>query len=253
MRRHKQTRPKQKYFLFTSFGLLLLFLSILFWRVYSLEKFIYISKTDNGGGEIVSIDPTLNKVNRYLIPPETVLVSSRGYGEYKISSLWILGEKENLNGQLVSETVTKNYFLPVYFWKNEKSSNMSFAQLIKILFLSRNNHDNAVVFKSFDLPKSILVDFINDDIQEEKILIDIDDMTNNNSVIESVSLILGNMGTKVSTLTKGYDEDFDCEVSGKNVKIITVIAKVFGCEPKVIKGLSVDIKIKLGNKFAERF
>ena len=174
-------------------------------------------------------------------------------GEYKIESLWILGKKENFEGKLVSESISSNYSIPLYLWKDGVKTNLNIFQRIKVFFNKYQNDNNDLEFVSFDLPSSILIDFINNDIQEAGLSVELNDLTGDQDVVKNVSSILGNLGTKISTYTKGYEEDFDCQIYGSNTKAVKIIANIFGCKISKEDVTTSDIKIKLGGKFADRF
>lgn len=253
--RGKKQKAKSKIILtiFLFFVLIIGLLLFLIFKVFSLDKFIYVSKTSDNLTEIVVVDPKKDKNIIYRIPAGTVLTSSRGLGEYKIESLWILAKKENFEGKLVSESISSNYFIPVYLWKDGLKTNLNIFQRVKVFFSKYQNNNKDLELMSFDLPSSTLIDFIDNDIQEAGLSVELNDLTGDQYVIKYVSSILGNLGTKISTYTKGYEEDFDCEIYGSNTKVVKVIANIFDCKINKEEMTTSDIKIKLGGKFADRF
>ena len=86
------------------------FLSFIIFKVITVDEFIYVNKTEVGDAEIIG------NTFKYKIPADTKLNSTRGYGEYKISSLWSLSEKDN-NGRLVPETIEKITFYQFHIGK----------------------------------------------------------------------------------------------------------------------------------------
>mgnify|MGYP001618827341 FL=1 len=233
--------------------MLFIFLAIIFFKISTLDKFIYVTKTSDNLTKIIVVDSKKDKNIIYKIPAGTLLKSSRGLGEYKIESLWILGKKENFEGKLVSESISSNYSIPLYLWKDGVKTNLNIFQRIKVFFNKYQNDNNDLEFVSFDLPSSILIDFINNDIQEAGLSVELNDLTGDQDVVKNVSSILGNLGTKISTYTKGYEEDFDCQIYGSNTKAVKIIANIFGCKISKEDVTTSDIKIKLGGKFADRF
>lgn len=256
MRRQKYRQKKQrngkKIFLLI---LSLLFLLALFLWIYfaisipRLEKFIFLNKTVDGGGEVIIVDS--DTVSKYFIDSQKLLVSSRGLGEYKLNSLWILGEKEGYSGKLAVESVAKNYSIPIYLWKDGNKSNLSLSQIVKIKLVKFADTKPLQSFDSFNLPSSFLVEFVDDDIQEQGVLVEVDDYTGSQKTLEGVSAILGVLGTKIAGYSKGSDDDLDCVVVGEDKKILNKVSLVFGC--KQIVESRDNIKIRLGGKFAERF
>jgi len=141
MRRSSQIRIKKeklkiktRTMLYLFLTLIFIFLAFLIFKVFSLDKFIYVSKTSDNLTEIVVVDPKKDKNIIYRIPAGTVLKSSRGLGEYKIESLWILAKKENFEGKLVSESISSNYFIPLYLWKDGLKTNLNIFQRVKVFF-----------------------------------------------------------------------------------------------------------------------
>lgn len=228
-------------FVFLAFG----FLSFIFFKVATLDKFIYVNKSEDGSAEIIT-DSFI-----YKIPADTELESARGYGKYKLSSLWTLSEKDNI-GKLIPETIVKNFSLPVFLWKNGNKSNLNVYQKIKITF-SKVNRSDEIKINSTKLSNSILIQFINPKLAEITPKIDVEDLTNNLGILEKVSKIIEVLGGKITTNSKGYDANLDCEISGKEMELINIFSSVFGCEKREDKTLSSDLKIRLGVKFAERF
>ncbi|MEK7472989.1 MAG: hypothetical protein AAB625_03040 [Patescibacteria group bacterium] len=255
MRRYNKIKKlrNNKIFFSIFIFLLFIFLAIIFFKISTLDKFIYVTKTSDNLTKIIVVDSKKDKNIIYKIPAGTLLKSSRGLGEYKIESLWILGKKENFEGKLVSESISSNYSIPLYLWKDGVKTNLNIFQRIKVFFNKYQNDNNDLEFVSFDLPSSILIDFINNDIQEAGLSVELNDLTGDQNVVKNVSSILGNLGTKISTYTKGYEEDFDCQIYGSNTKAVKIIANIFGCKISKEDVTTSDIKIKLGGKFADRF
>lgn len=223
------------------------------YKVLTLDKFIYVTKVPDGAAEIIIIDPTKDKIVKYKILSETELDSARGYGNYKLSSLWQLSEKDEMEGQLISETITKNYLLPVYLWKNGKRSNLTFFQKIKSSLIEKKTFEDSQVLISTKLSNSVLINFMDTSLSETIPTIDIEDLTGNPKIIEKLSSIIEVIGGKITTNSKGYDEDLDCQVSGKDKRLVDVISKTFDCEIFDDVLTATDLKISLGVKFIERF
>lgn len=258
MRRYNRTKKNRnkKLFVFIAvilFVLIFSFLAFIFFKVSTLDKFVYVNRTKNGLTQVVVNDSPKDRVITYNIAKDTILISSRGFGEYKIESLWVLAKKENFEGKLVSESISSNYLIPLYLWKDNLKTNLNIYQRIKVFFSKYQNNNIERELTSFDLPNSILIDFIDNDIQEASLSVELDDLTSDPNVINSVSAILGNLGTKISLYTKGYEENFDCEIYGKNIKAVKIISNIFDCKINETEVIASDIKIKLGAKFADRF
>lgn len=221
-------------------------------KINNLEKFTVVSKSSDGSTDILIIDPKKEAVTNYKISPDLVLNSSYGYGEYKLSSLWILGDKEGMGGDLVVKSISSNFLIPVYLWNSGNKSNLNLYQKIKFKFALKNIQNKAVELKSFDLPNSVLINFVNEKIQESEIGVEVDDLTGDTDSINKVSKIVGTLGTKVVNYNKGYNSDFNCEVYAFDAEIRELFSNIFDCKGFINEDKS-KIKLKLGAKFAERF
>lgn len=239
MRRYKR-------FLILAFS----FLAFIIFKVLTLDKFIYVNKADDGSAEIISDS------FKYKILADTELESARGYGKYKISSLWQLSEKDEIRGRLITETIAKNYSLPVFLWRSGGSwkdisrSNLNIYQRIRVFF-NRNKKNTDFIISSTKLPSSVLIQFIDPAFIEIIPKIDVEDLTGSFDTLDKVSNIIKVMGGKITSNSKGYDESLDCEIISDDLKLARTLANILDCE--VLKSDSLTLKIRLGAKFADRF
>lgn len=233
MRRYKR-------FLILAFS----FLAFIIFKVLTLDKFIYVNKADDGSAEIISDS------FKYKILADTELESARGYGKYKISSLWQLSEKDEIRGRLITETIAKNYSLPVFLWKDVSRSNLNIYQRTRVFF-NRNKKNTDFIINSTKLPSSVLIQFIDPAFIEIIPKIDVEDLTGSFDTLDKVSNIIKVMGGKITSNSKGYDESLDCEIINNDLKLARTLANILDCE--VLKSDSLTLKIRLGAKFADRF
>jgi hypothetical protein len=79
---------------------------------------------NKSGGEVIvaSFDPANGEITTISIPENTQVQVARQLGTWKIGSVWQLGKNEKLGGQLLAETITKNFRFPVFLWADESSS-----------------------------------------------------------------------------------------------------------------------------------
>lgn len=245
--RRKQRHAKQNSRWPLAIGLFLLlafgFLSFIFYRIFTLDDFIYVNRTDMGDAEIIGDD------FKYKIPADTELASTRGYGKYKLSSLWTLNEKDD---GLVAETITKNLFLPVKLWKDGQKGNLSLLQRAKI-YLTSNSSVISEDLELDNVPNSVFVKFVDQNFLDFVPRIEIEDLTGTTDTIDRILKIVETIGGKIVLNSKGYDKNFDCEVSGLNLKYVDIFADVLNCDSREAKLEASDVKIKLGAKFADRF
>lgn len=73
----------------------------------------------NKNPEIYSIDPETGKVLKAVIPANTQLIASFGYGNWLAGSLWALGIQEKRGGELLAKSVQKSFGIPVDAWIGE--------------------------------------------------------------------------------------------------------------------------------------
>jgi hypothetical protein len=75
----------------------------------SFKKEIIAVQLKKGDVVVAVFDKERDKIYRIHIPGDTSIASSRNLGEWKIKSLRVLGENENLDGKLLTETLTRSF------------------------------------------------------------------------------------------------------------------------------------------------
>lgn len=73
----------------------------------------------NKNPEIYSIDSETGKVLKAVIPANTQLTASFGYGNWLAGSLWTFGIQEKRGGELLAKSVQKSFGIPVDAWIGE--------------------------------------------------------------------------------------------------------------------------------------
>ncbi len=240
-------KKKISFILIVFIFLILGFLAFLVFKVITLDKFVYVNKIQNGDAQVVVVDSKKDLILKYLISGETELEASNGYGVYKLKNLWILSDKD------VASTIVKNYSIPVYLWKDGNKSNLNLYQKVKVFFVSKQKIDYEATLDSFKLSDSILINFLNENISDRQLKIEVEDLTGTQSIINKVARVIDTTGGKIHNNSKGYDESLDCEIIGKDKEVVGVLSNVFGCSSIVSNNIETDIKIRLGVKFAQRF
>ncbi len=72
---------------------------------------------DKSGAVKLSVfDPQTESITVITVPANTQVDVARQLGEWKIGSVWKLGENEKIGGSIISETVTKTLRLPTEGW-----------------------------------------------------------------------------------------------------------------------------------------
>lgn len=226
------------------------------WKVMTLPRFIYVEKTENGGGSVVVADSKSGKINRILINKDVVLNVSHNLGEYKFASIWILGDKEGYGGDLVAKTLVKNYGLPVYLWKNENNSNLSllqnsFLKLIKLRIIRLDQSEYKAETK--ELPLYVSTDFSDSRITEKLTTVEIEDVSGNYKTVADISNVLNIMGAKITNYSRSESQEIDCVINGKNSVATKEIANVLDCLYDTKLDTESAVKIKIGKYFSQRF
>lgn len=136
--------------------------------------------------------------------------------------------------------------------KNDK--NINYSSQLPIFKKTRLIDGEEGYILSGDLP-SYLTSLFSETLNESGIYkISIYDATGERSIAEEVGISIENMGVKVMSIKKEDKSDFDCRVSGKYGDFVKKMAQVFGCETVGFDAKDVfDIKIEIGEKFAERY
>ena len=94
---------------------------------------------------------------------------------------------------------------------------MNIYQKISVLF-SKKDKNIVSEINSTKLPNSILIQFVNPEFEEVIPKIEVEDLTNSLNTLNKVSKIIEVAGGKITSNSKGYDADLDCEIYGKKLK-----------------------------------
>lgn len=122
-------RQKKRQFSLGKILFLIVFIGIIFfffglrgkyWN--GKEKVSLGINREDGEVLVASFDPSNDEITTILIPENTQVQVARQLGTWKIGSVWQLGKNEKLGGQLLAETITKNFRFPVFLWADENSS-----------------------------------------------------------------------------------------------------------------------------------
>ena len=73
---------------------------------------------------LVIFDPDFSKISILHIPGNTQVTASNQLGTWKLSSVWELGQQENLKGNLLANTITKSFGVPVDDWASSEAKNL---------------------------------------------------------------------------------------------------------------------------------
>ncbi len=251
MRKYKRIEPKKNINILLKIILfIVLVVSIFIYKLETIDSYNYINKSKNGDTEVYVVNNKNDSYIKYVISKDTEFESSRNYGMYKNSSLWVLGEKEKIGGRLVAETLLKNMYLPVYLWKDGEKTNLNFFQKIKSMIIEKKSGVSNYELEIDNIPNSVYINFSSPFINENT-KIEVQDLTGEIGMIDKISKIIESLGGKITSNSKGYNPDLDCKVLGKKTEVQDVFKNIFECDIEYQE--SDHVVLILGSKFAERF
>lgn len=239
------------------------------------DKIGIVNQKENGDAEVTLVDPKLDEIVSLTVPGNTEVEVAKNLGTMRLKNVWQLGINEGVGGNLVAQTVTRNFLFPVFLWRDIKGkTNIPLGDRVylKLFDLKTKNPERTEIDlgKSQFLKRELLKDgeigfrlygemserltayFADDDFAGKDVKIYIKDATGSFGVAQRLGRIVEVVGGKVVTIEKLPLEDSDCTVLGKDKKIVSKISKLFSC--KAGRGnTDYDLEIRLGKGFAARF
>src|SRR3990170_2738048 len=250
-----------------------------FWDAKS--KLTLATNTKEGDIIVSSFDPQTASVTNIFIPASTQVNVSRQLGSWRAKSIWQLGLNEKLSGALLRETVVKNFYLPIVAWGDAPAlafsqgdflgiaramvlpfkTNLKVGDKIKLgifaLSVKNPKRTDLDLRQGNYLKKARLTDgeegYIPTGAGLEKLIIYFAD-SGGSRVAQEVGKTIEMIGAKVSSLSKVEQEDTDCQVAGKDKRLVELISAVFSCQK--VKGEpsgNFDAQVKLGKGFIGRY
>jgi hypothetical protein len=137
--------------------------------------------------------------------------------------------------------------------KNLKRENIDFAEgnILKKVTLIGGEEGYILAGR---LPNYIIALFSNSNISNKGAVVVILDATGKANVAEEVGEVIEVMGVKLANIKKEEIDDFDCEIKGKEKELLEEIARVFSCKKlKIEPEGNIDLEIRIGKEFSERF
>lgn len=108
-------------------------------------------------------------------------------------------------------------------------------------------------FISGSISQRLTVYFLDNEMEQKDVKVNISDATGVAGVSEKLGEILEVMGGKIVSIDKkGSAEETDCFVAGGNQAIVKKIAYLFSCKVEK-RETSFDLDIRIGKIFAQRF
>ncbi|OGM08696.1 hypothetical protein A2W13_03390 [Candidatus Woesebacteria bacterium RBG_16_36_11] len=277
--------------IFLIFGLLIIFL--LKTRSWIGDAKLTLVINNSEDLYVAVFDPVADDITTVKIPGSVEVDVSRRLGKIRLVSIWQLGKDEKLDGRLLAETITKNFRIPVVAWADSQAlgfidkgnviqalissykTNLTLSDKLRLFFFTLGVKE----FKRTDLDLSKtsflkakkLADgemgYVVTDIMPQKLIVIASDnlvskqdlkviLTNasgDSLLSEKVGKIVESLGTKIAAIDNLKEEDFDCVVKGKDLKLDKRFALVLGCEVSKDTSGNFDVEIKFGKKFLQRF
>lgn len=100
-------------------GFIFIKITTRFWN--GSDKVSYTYRQKNGNIAIVVLDPKLDEEITLFIPGDTQVNVAGNYGTLRIKNVWQLGIDEARDGDLLAQTVTKNFNFPTFLWANDSA------------------------------------------------------------------------------------------------------------------------------------
>lgn len=238
--------------------------------IRSDEKIILAVRQENDDVHVHIIDPKIRSYNILDIPSETLTDASNGLGEWRLGALWKLGLNDNVGGEYMRKSLTRDFNIPVVFWSDfagEAYATNNVPGKIKIVsgrYLTNMRYSDrlALLFFSFKIPESgrkytdlketsFLTSSKLPDGEEGYIVEDTfpvfllplfsqDKFANmkiklvsaglKDSEIKNISKTIEVMGGKVAFIERKEEKDIVCEVWSEDEKLRKKIISIYSCQ-----------------------
>lgn len=263
--------------------LLLLVLAVLIYACRpklwnSKEKLIMATHGRNGNVTVSVMDPAGGTRSDIIIPGNLQVQVAGELGTWKLSSIWQLGVNEKKGGNLLAKTIVKNFGFPVVAWKDEETqkSNLSLGDKLRLWIFNLRVRGNSIYevdlsqtaflkktrfldgesgyVVSGALPLEISALFFDDEISKGNLKARIVNFSNNSLVAEKLGQVIEIMGVKIASIEKRESADFDCNLSGSNIRLIDKLDLIFDCSNNSSEESGgYDVSLEIGKGFIRRF
>jgi hypothetical protein len=234
------------------------------------------------GAQIVVVNPTTQTLTTIFIPGETEITAARNLGEWKVASLWRLGEDEGIGGELLARSINKTFHLPIVAWgegvsqkpllikatnlsvidklkltlfglgvKNAKKQEIDLTQTSVLVRSKLANGEEGYKVSGHE-PAWLAAVFGESLVSAEGQGVIIVDAGAGKSLTDEVGKIIGVVGAKVVAVETTDEADFGCVV-GRGSTTSLKIAAVFGCRLENSQLEPGLVEVKLGKSFRNLF
>jgi len=91
-------------------------------KYWNGEDKVVVAVNEGKEVKVFIFDPIVSEIVQIVIPGNTEVEVARDLGIWKLSSVWELGKRENLEGKLLTRTLAKHFKFPVYIWADSSAS-----------------------------------------------------------------------------------------------------------------------------------
>lgn len=139
--------------------ILLLFFWIRSSKIWNGKEMLALAYPNNDQVSILILNPEREEMYKINIPNNTQVNVVGNRGEWKLGALWRLGIDQRQSGLLLTQTIVKNFFIPVYAWGGSQLDGLYSGNLLNnlklIFFAGKTNLGYIERFKLIKLALSI--------------------------------------------------------------------------------------------------
>lgn len=239
------------------------------------ENYFTLAETLPSGDLVVTYIDLQNKESlNIIIPKDTEVNLARQRGILRASSIKKIIDSENIDRQIIADTVTKTFRFPVDYWKSGILTDMPFflrmrlklAELsgLSVIELQLDETSYLISTKLPDgeegyrvrdtMPLSLQSVFADPSFAGERLAVNIVNKTGKGSYnLNTVIKVLDVLGMKVAPIQDEEEEEMSCIVISQHESALKRVASVFNCESELKEPSAFDIEIIFGRDFYERF
>ncbi|OGM21586.1 hypothetical protein A2955_04180 [Candidatus Woesebacteria bacterium RIFCSPLOWO2_01_FULL_37_19] len=149
--KNKKKVTKRKYSIGLAISLLAIGLIAVVWNINTnfwknnSKISVLVHKSDDS--VLVSVfDHKLGQIINILIPSNTQVEAAGGLGIWKLGSLWELGKKEKMGGQLLLGSVRRTFKFPISRWADYQALGYSDSNLKNLLLANFTSYSSDLTF-----------------------------------------------------------------------------------------------------------
>src|SRR5687768_3881270 len=128
LKRKKTQKPTKNKYLKYLFWLPIVIVGIYFLRILlsgsdwdGNDKLNLLIRDEGGDVAVTVFDPVKESITKVVIPGVTQVNASKNLGNWKVKSIWELGENEGLKGPILTHSIVRSFKIPVYYWADSKA------------------------------------------------------------------------------------------------------------------------------------